>query len=692
MEAVNGMSDVTGDEGPKKTSEAEFEFLEYLGQGLAIFDQNLVLQHYNREFLDALTLNRDDLFVGMPLEKLIRHRAEQGAYGPDVSDERIQEIAKKIQYGDTSFLRAGRYGDENTRVHISSFRQGGFLIRFESDLSFDQANSDFNLIDLIGQELFVFEADTLFFTYVNRHVLEKLKFSVEELKKMTPLDIKPMFNHFQFRKLLRNVRNSREKHFTFETVHMRANGSVYPAEIYLQFNPDTEPRTFTSVARDITSRKKAEETIRHQAQVDSLTGLPNRTVFFDRLVMAQLQADREELLLALLFLDLDNFKDVNDSRGHGIGDTLLDNVGKRLKKIVRKTDTVARLGGDEFAIIQSNINTVADVEMLAGKILNALSEPFEIGNTQLFIGASIGITLYPFDDQTPEELLRNADIAMYEAKKRGRNGFAFYGISMSAAIRDRNELEQDLHNALERNEFFLVYQPKVLNSTGEIVGVEALVRWLHPLRGVILPGDFIQIAEANGLIIEIGAWVLRTAVAQAKSWMEDGIPPLNMAVNLSAVQFRDAHLVELVSSTIHESGMDPSFLEFEITESTVMDDASNTVRILDSLNALGVKISLDDFGTGYSSLAYLKRFPLDTIKIDMSFIHDIMIDNSDAAIVRAVINMSQALEMTVIAEGVETREQLAYLTDNHCDQVQGFYFGKPVKSKDFPALIKNHKK
>ena len=685
------MPDATADKTQEDANEFPSEFLECLGQGIAIFDHKLQLQHYNRKFLDSLDLKRDDLFIGMSLEALIRLRSDRGDYGPPASDQKISEIVEKTRYGDAAYLRPRNEEKQDIRGHISSFRRGGFLISYDSVSSFDSVNVDLNLIDLIGQELFVFEADTLFFTYANRHVLNNLKFSMEQLKKMTPLDIKPMFNHFQFRKLLHEIQLSKEKHFTFETVHKRADETVYPVEIYLQYNPDTEPDTFTAVVRDVTARKKAEETIRSQAQIDALTGLPNRTVFFDRLVVAQLQADREDHLLALHFLDLDNFKDVNDSRGHSTGDTLLNEVGKRLKNVVRKSDTVARLGGDEFAIIQSGINNITDAEVLAGKVLKSLSEPFEIANNQLFIGASVGITIYPFDDQTPEELLRNADIAMYEAKNRGRNGFAFYDVNMSDAIRDRNELEQDLHGALERDEFFLVYQPKILSISGDVVGMESLLRWQHPTRGVIMPADFIPIAESTGLIIDIGAWVLRTAAAQAKSWQNEGMQPLTMAVNLSAVQFRDSHLIDLVRNTINETGLDPTLLEIEITESTAMDNASNTALILDSLVAIGVKISLDDFGTGYSSLAYLKRFPLNTIKIDMSFIHDILTNTNDAAIVQAVINMGKALDMTIIAEGVETSGQNAYLTENGCNEVQGYFFSKPVRAEDIPALIKNYK-
>ncbi len=545
------MPDETDNISPQGTDDRQFEFIEYLGQGLAIFDHKLKLQHYNRKFLDALKLEREDVAIGLPLADLIRIRSDRGDFEHPFSDSEISQAVEKTKYGDATYLHPVRSGKNDTESHIHCFRQGGILLSFDMDDRSEAINVDLDLIDLIGQELFIFDADTLYFIYVNRHVLNNLKFTMEELKQMTPLDVKPMFNQIQFRKLLQEIRSSQDMYYTFETVHMRADESLYPVEIYLQFNPDTAPQTFTAVVKDITERKKAEETILHQAQVDALTGLPNRTVFFDRLIMAQLRADREEHLVALHFLDLDNFKDVNDSRGHGTGDSLLYEVGERLKSVVRKTDTVARLGGDEFAIIQSGINNIADAEVLAGKVIAALAKPLDIDGNQFFIGVSIGVTIYPFDDQTPENLLRNADIAMYEAKSRGRNGFVFYDLTMSTAIRDRNELEQHLHGALDRNEFFLVYQPKVLNSTGETVGMEALLRWQHPERGVIMPAEFIPIAETTGMIVDIGAWVLRTAAMQAKSWQDLGLLKLSMSVNLSAVQFRDSHLIDLVRTTIN---------------------------------------------------------------------------------------------------------------------------------------------
>lgn len=448
-----------------------------------------------------------------------------------------------------------------------------------------------------------------------------------------------------------------------------------------------------SIIQDITERQQAEETIWRQANFDPLTGLPNRMVFADRMEMAKSQADRDEHLVALLFLDLDYFKDVNDTEGHAAGDALLQEVAKRLQDTVRKTDTVARLGGDEFAIIQTAIKHVDAAEELARKILRSMTEPFDVGSKKVFIGASVGITFYPIDAQDPEELLRNADIAMYAAKSKGRSTFVFYAADMSDAIRSRQKMEQDLHQALAKHELFLHYQPKVDSRTGTISGVEALLRWEHPKRGMIPPDEFIPLAEKAGLIGPLGQWVLQCACAQNMAWQQQGLPPLTMAVNLSALQFRQGDLVECVEKTLRETGLDATYLELEITETTAMQDAVRTIEVLDSLSALGVKISLDDFGTGYSSLAYLKRFPLSCIKIDKSFVSDVTMNADDAAIVDAVVSLGQSMNMTVTAEGVETSAQVEYLTQCGCDEFQGFHFSRPMLPEAVTQLLADaHKK
>ena len=387
--------------------------------------------------------------------------------------------------------------------------------------------------------------------------------------------------------------------------------------------------------RRVEEQREAERELEVQATHDALTGLPNRVLFADHLGMAQAGADRRGDNVAVHFLDLDFFKDVNDSEGHGVGDVLLQEVGERLGEVVRKTDTVARLGGDEFAVVQNEVASADDALTLAEKMQDLIKEPFRVAGKEFHIGASIGITLYPRDTSDPEDLLRYADMAMYAAKNRGRNTIEFYSAELTNDVSRRRRLEQQLREALEKKEFFLQYQPKVLAEDGRIVGAEALVRWKRQGGEVVSPAEFIPVAERSGLIVPLGKWVLAEACRQAKAWSEEGLPPVTLAVNLSAVQFRQKDLLEQVAGVLGASGIDPRSLELEVTESVAMQDAEETARTLDALARLGVQLALDDFGTGYSSLSYLKSFPLDRVKIDRSFVRDIMTDPNDAAIVEA---------------------------------------------------------
>ncbi|TCS62658.1 EAL domain-containing protein [Varunaivibrio sulfuroxidans] len=686
MDGMKDMYDVPIDE-LTDGGARPFEFLDHIGQGIAVFGADRKLKVFNRAFYRALDILPPDISVGMYVDDLIRQMSLRGDYGPGDPDGHIGRGLELIKKCDAAFLLPKEYDGADLDGVINALSDGGFVIHYEKAGDGPFEDDALTLFDLVGQEFYAFNAQTLLFSHVNKTARRNLGYALDELRRMTPLDLMPTFTDLQFRQMLGRLLEGEKDIHIFETVLMREDETLYPVEVHLQHHTSGGGGGFIAAIQDVTDRKEAEKTIWQQANYDSLTGLPNRAVFFDRLEMAQLQGDRDHRMVALHFLDLDFFKDVNDSEGHGAGDALLVGVAKKLKSVIRKTDTVARLGGDEFAVIQPSIRHVDDAELLAKKILKGLSEPFQIGAKNIFIGGSIGITVYPLDDQNPEELLRNADIAMYEAKSRGRNTFAFYDINMSDIIRSRNEMEQDLRRALENKEFYLLYQPKVLSKDGEIVGMEALIRWNHPERGNIPPSDFIPLAEKSGLIVPIGEWVLRTAASQNKAWQDMGLKPLGVAVNLSAVQFRDDYLVGMVADILDEVGLDPQYLELEITESTAMDDASKTADILDHLTQLGVKISLDDFGTGYSSLAYLKRFPLDRIKIDMSFVRDIISDGNDAAIVNAVINLGRALDMMVTAEGVETQAQLAHLSANGCDEVQGFYFSRPVSAEQFPALL-----
>lgn len=441
------------------------------------------------------------------------------------------------------------------------------------------------------------------------------------------------------------------------------------------------------VSRDITERQRYEETIRHQAFHDALTGLPNRMLFKDRLTLEIAHAKRNKQMLAVLFLDLDRFKLVNDTLGHGLGDQLLKIIAMRLVGYVREDDTVARLGGDEFTVLLPEILQAENAVKVARKILQAVREPVHIDVHELYISTSIGIALYPSDGEDAESLLKNADTAMYRAKENGKNNYQLYTPAMNAKAFERLAIENGLRRALDRNEFVVYYQPKVNINTGKIIGMEALVRWQVPERGLIPPGDFIPLAEDTGLIVPIGEWVLHTACAQNKAWQDAGYPPLRVAVNLSARQFQLQNLVEVVSRVLKETGLEPCWLELEITESVAMQNAEYTVKMLYELKDMGIQLAIDDFGTGYSSLNYLKRFPISKLKIDKSFVSEIGTDQDNEAIASTVIVLGQSLKLGVVAEGVETEEQYDFLKQHHCDEMQGYLFGKPVPPDEFEKLI-----
>ena len=418
--------------------------------------------------------------------------------------------------------------------------------------------------------------------------------------------------------------------------------------------------------------------IEHLAYYDALTGLPNRPLFMDRLRMAIENTHRTDQKLALFFLDLDRFKDINDSLGHSLGDALLKGVAERIRGCVRSGDTVARFGGDEFTLLVPRIDNVEDAAKIGQKIIETLKIPFVVGERELFVTTSIGVTIYPSDGGDAETLVRNADSAMYRAKEYGRDNCQLYAPAMNAQALERLALENALRKALSQHELALYYQPLVEARTGAMIGVEALVRWLHPELGLLAPIHFIGAAEKSGLIVPIGEWILRTACKQLRAWHRKVDRDLTMSVNLSARQFQQPDLVDVVRAAITESGIPPSSLTLEITESNAMQNAENTIHALRELKSLGVSIAMDDFGTGYSSLNYLKRFPIDTLKLDKMFVQDVASDPSDAAIVSAVITMAHSLRLKVVAEGVETQAQLEFLRAERCDVIQGYFFSQPL--------------
>jgi diguanylate cyclase (GGDEF)-like protein/PAS domain S-box-containing protein len=473
----------------------------------------------------------------------------------------------------------------------------------------------------------------------------------------------------------------------FEIDLRRKDGTLLPVEVNARLLcDDGKPVAVEGIARDITERRRAEATIRHMAFYDALTGLPNRVLFNDYLRNALALAKRHERSLAVLFIDLDRFKFINDSLGHHTGDLLLQAVTQRLTECVREGDTVARMGGDEFTILLPDVDGAPDAADVAQRLLNALLSPFLIGSSELFVSTSIGISMYPTDGDDAETLLKHADTAMYRAKDQGRNGYQFYVPAMNLATHKQYKLEQRLRRALEREEFQVFYQPRVELASCVLVGVEALLRWQHPDLGLIGPDDFITLAEETGLIVPIGEWVLRTACMQAKAWHATHGALFRVAVNLSARQLQQVDLTEHVAAVLEETGLDAGLLEFEITESMAMLNAQRTVVVLRALKDLGVHLSVDDFGTGYSSLSYLKQLSLDTLKIDQSFVHDLAGAANDTAIAEAIIALAHTLNLSVTAEGVETEQQLRFLQNHGCDEAQGYLIGRPMPSNQFEEL------
>ncbi len=449
-------------------------------------------------------------------------------------------------------------------------------------------------------------------------------------------------------------------------------------------------RMFLCTVEDISVRKQSEERIRRLAHYDALTDLPNRALFQDRLEHALAQTRRDGVLMGVMFLDLDRFKNINDVHGHHIGDLLLQAVSKRLRVCTREMDTVARLGGDEFAIIQSSLKSESGAAVLAEKIEKALSRPFMLDNIEIYTSPSIGITLYQGEaGKTPHEVLKEADVAMYQAKAGGRNTYRFFSARMHADTQHKRHVEKELRRALQQGELRLHYQPLIDLTCNRVTAVEALLRWEHPKRGLLPPSEFIEVAEESGLIVPMGLWVLREACRQNRAWQDAGVPELRVNVNLSAVQFRDPKLIPDICKVLKQTGLEARYLSLEITESLLMAQVEQTTEMLRELDQMGVELAIDDFGTGYSSLSYLKRFPVSKVKIDRSFVRDIHCDPEDAAIVRAVIGLGHSLGRKVVAEGVETEEQLGYLKEQGCDEVQGYFFSRPLAADDCEAFLRN---
>ncbi|MCF6155718.1 MAG: EAL domain-containing protein [Candidatus Brocadia sp.] len=546
------------------------------------------------------------------------------------------------------------------------------LIKSESRFKaiFNSANDGILMVDVETKRLYT----------GNKKICRMLGYTMEELEKLTVMDIHP-------REALSQVMDEFEKYSKSENTFARdmpvkrKDNSIFYVDINSSLITIAGKTYLMGIFRDITERKQSEEKIKHIAFHDPLTNLSNRLLFNDRLTLAIAQAHRTKEKLAVMFLDLDRFKIINDTMGHTFGDQLLYRIAEKLRKCVREGDTVARLGGDEFSLLITGITRVEDVHNIARKILNVFKQKWVIDRHELYATASIGVALYPDNGKDVETLLKNADIAMYDAKEQGRNNYQFFIPAMHVKSFKRMTMETELRRALNRREFVVYYQPQMDINTGQIIGMEALVRWQHPDRGIISPPEFLSYAEDTRLIVSLDELVLQTACTQNKAWQDAGFQPICVAVNLSAHTFQEQNLLEKVQSILEKTGLDPQLLGLEITESIAMQDIETTIQKVKSLSGLGIQIAIDDFGEGFSSLRYLKMFPINKLKFSPYFVRDIVKNNDDKAIVASVIAMAQSLKFKVIAEGVETDDQLSLLKQLQCDEVQGYLFCKPLPAE-----------
>ncbi len=678
--------------------------VESLQEGFALFDADDRLVILNDEYRRLSPYAQTVFEQGLRYEDILRANVERGFIPQAIGDEEafIRERVERHRNPRGEIIR--QFADGSWYI-LKEARtpEGGIALSFIEITELKRVEQD---LRKLSQAVEQSPASVVITTaegnieYVNPKFVEVTGYSEKEVAGRNPRFLKSgQMGPELYEDLWRTVSAGRE--WRGELHNKKKNGELYWD--YSAISPikaaDGTITHFLAVNEDITLRKEYEERLLHQANFDDLTGLPNRVLALDRLSQALARAEREHWNVALVFVDLDNFKNVNDTLGHAAGDELLMEAAQRLQSSVRKTDTVsrlgdeerfdtvARIGGDEFLIILPDLGAPVYAEVVARKILDACSKPFTLNGHDVFVTASVGLTVYPADGRDPQTLMQNADAAMYRAKEIGRNTYRFFTKQMNEQAAERLTIESHLRYALERDELFLEYQPIVEVSSGDLVGAEALLRWRNPELGLVTPDRFIGVAEGTGLIIPIGDWVLQTVCREAVAWQDRGMGPLRVAVNASSRQFRGSDLVTTVAEALEDSGLPPACLELEITESLLVDDESEATAILHQLSEFGVRLSIDDFGTGYSSLSYLKRFPVDTLKIDRAFVRDVTTDPEDAALARAIIAMGHSLGLKVVGEGVETEEQLQFLRRENCHLVQGFYFSKPLSISAFSSLL-----
>lgn len=538
-----------------------------------------------------------------------------------------------------------------------------------------------------SNELYIVDADTLKYLQFNKGALDNLGYTTTELAEMTLYDIIVDLSKEEIFTLVAPLKQGKKDSITYKTLQKRKEGSTYPVEVRIQYSDQEAPPVYVVTALDITERDEAEKKLIHQANFDQLTNLPNRYYMLSYIRSAFARAKRQNSKVALLYLDLNNFKDINDTLGHAIGDELLKMVAHRLLLLLRETDTAARMGGDEFLVLLEGLNHQEQAETVVHKITNSFTEPFFINSNEIYTSASVGISTFPDDGNSVELLMQYADTAMYYAKKDSSTHYRFFSHELRAYIDEQLAIENRLRHAIRNDELFVCYQPKIDTKTERVVGAEALIRWQNSDLGMVPPSIFIPVAEKYGLIEEIGAWVIETACKEAVVWKEYSNCDLQVAINISPRQFRSSNFIGVVDQALEFSGLEDKMLEIEITESLLMQDAQEPLEILNDLVARNITLSLDDFGTGYSSLSYLKQFPLQVLKIDRSFINDMMENQYNMSLVDAIIAMAQILDLRLVAEGVETREQFEFLKSRKVEVVQGYLFSPAIPADEFREYI-----
>ncbi len=704
----------------RESEERLMQAISVIGTQIGQFLQRKQREEELRRFRTAMDASEDMIWLLDPVNmkvidindtacrKLGYTREELLSLAPQdvisISREELSRIyTRLIQGGEGDTAVGGWYRrKDGSRFPVEAFRravqsEGSYVIvAVVRDVTERRAAEEelrrFRLaMDNSADMIVLIDRATMRFVDVNETACKLLGYSREELLRMGPQDVLPVGREDlerSYDELIARPAGSADAFVAgMKSHYVCKDGSLLPFESTRHVLRSEETTLIAAISRDIRARLAIEEKVSYLAQFDALTGLPNRNLFQDRLTQAMALAKRNDWPMAVLFIDLDRFKLVNDTLGHGAGDKLLKEAAGRLRSCVRASDTVGRLGGDEFAAILSELARPGDAGLVAQKIIDVFKRPFDLEGKETYVTASVGVTLYPADTDNAEALVVNADAAMYRAKEQGRNNYQYFTRDMNERAVQRVQMEIALRRALEREEFRLFYQPKADLVTGKICGFEALLRWEHPDKGMVLPGEFIPVLEETGLIVQAGEWVLRTACVQIKAWQAAGLKVPSISVNLSARQFEQKNLKGAVGQILGDTKVDPSLIEFEITESLLMNDPEGAARTLHSLKESGVKLSMDDFGTGYSSLGYLKRFPIDTLKIDRTFVRDISTDADDATLTRAIINLAQNLRLNVVAEGVETEAQLAFLCSNGCDEMQGYLFARPTTGEECGRML-----